>query len=94
MKFFPLYDKIVVIKLEEENKIGDIFISVNENSILKGKIVETGCGKLLENGEIKPLISKKNDLIIFKDNYNIEKYKVNDKEYFFLKESDIISIIN
>ncbi|WP_433927737.1 GroES family chaperonin [Candidatus Carsonella ruddii] len=93
MNFFPLYDKIIVIKLEEENKIGDIFIPINENNILKGKIIKVGCGKLLENGNIVPLLVKIDDLILFKDNYNIEKYKVKNKEYFFLKESDIISII-
>ncbi|UNB92133.1 hypothetical protein ACJEC8_00965 [Candidatus Carsonella ruddii] len=94
MIFKPLYDKIVVIKIEEEHKIGTIYVSTNENNILKGLVVETGCGKLLDNGEIKSLIVKKKDIILFKDNYNIEKYKVKDNEYFFLQEKDIISIIN
>ncbi|ATX33490.1 hypothetical protein CUN91_00800 [Candidatus Carsonella ruddii] len=93
MDFIPLYDKIVVIKLDEENKIGSIYIPKNENNILKGKIIKIGCGKLLENGVLKPLIVNIGDIIIFKDSYNIEKYKVNEKEYFFLKENDIISII-
>ncbi|XOD39045.1 MAG: co-chaperone GroES [Candidatus Carsonella ruddii] len=93
MNFLPLYDKIVVVKLDEENKIGSIYIPKNENNILKGKILKIGCGKLLENGDIKPLIVNIGDIIIFKDNYNIEKYKVNNIEYFFLKEIDIISII-
>ncbi|WMC19325.1 MAG: co-chaperone GroES [Candidatus Carsonella ruddii] len=94
MNFFPLYDKIVVLKIEEESKVGNIFIPINENNILKGKVLEIGCGKLLENGNLKQLIVKKNDIILFKDNYNIEKYKENNIEYFFLKESDIITIIN
>lgn len=93
MNFLPLYDKIVVLKIEEECKIGEIYIPKNENNILKGKVIKTGCGRLLENGNIKDLIVKINNIIIFKDNYNIEKYKVKENEYFFLKESEIISII-
>ncbi|XZR52650.1 MAG: hypothetical protein ACM3Q7_00325 [Candidatus Carsonella ruddii] len=94
MEFQPLYDKIIVLKIESENRIGNIFVPINENNILKGKVIKTGCGKLLENGILKPLIVKKNDIILFKDNYNIDKYKENNIEYFFLKESDIITIIN
>ncbi|WMC20520.1 MAG: hypothetical protein PNH44_00335 [Candidatus Carsonella ruddii] len=93
MDFFPLYDKIVVKKIDIDNKIGDIFIPVNENNILKGEVLKTGFGKLLENGNLKPLTVKKNDIILFKDNFNIDKYKNNNIEYFFLKESDIITII-
>ncbi|BFI90879.1 hypothetical protein [Candidatus Carsonella ruddii] len=94
MKFYPLYDKIVVTKIEEDNKIGSIFVPNNDNNIIKGKVLKIGCGKLLDSGIIKPLIVKINDIILFKDNYNIEKYKENNIEYFFLKESEIITIIN
>lgn len=93
MIFIPLYDKIIISKIEEENKIKGIFIPKNENNILKGKVIETGCGILLNNGSIKQLLVKKNDIILFKDNYNIEKYKDNEIEYYFIKEQDIISII-
>ncbi|WMC19923.1 MAG: hypothetical protein NVS86_00330 [Candidatus Carsonella ruddii] len=94
MDFFPLYDKIVVVKIDTDNKVGNIFVPINDNNILKGKVLKTGCGKLLENGDLKSLIVKKNDIILFKDNFNIDKYKNNNIEYFFLKESDIITIIN
>ncbi|AFP83534.1 co-chaperone GroES family protein [Candidatus Carsonella ruddii] len=93
MTFIPLYDKIVVKKINLENKIGKIFIPTNDNEIIKGEVVETGEGYLLTDGSIKPLIIKKRDNIIFKDNYNIEKYKFDNIEYYFIKEKDIISII-
>ncbi|AGS06553.1 co-chaperone GroES [Candidatus Carsonella ruddii] len=93
MKFIPLYDTIVVIKIENDNKIGEIYVPTNENNIIKGKIIETGVGTLLKNGEIFPLIVKINDIILFKDSYNVEKYKVDNIEYYFIKEKDIISII-
>ncbi|AFP83914.1 co-chaperone GroES [Candidatus Carsonella ruddii] len=93
MNFFPLYDKIVVTKIEINNKIGELYIPNNENSILKGKVINIGNGKILENGKLFPLTVKINDIILFKDNYNIDKYKFNNTEYFFLKESEIISII-
>ncbi|AFP83724.1 chaperonin GroES [Candidatus Carsonella ruddii CS isolate Thao2000] len=93
MIFFPLYDKIVVKKINLENKIGKIYIPTNDNEIIKGEVIEVGIGYLLNDGNIKPLIVKKKDNIIFKDNYNIEKYKINNIEYYFIKEKDIISII-
>ncbi|QLK14034.1 co-chaperone GroES family protein [Candidatus Carsonella ruddii] len=93
MKFIPLYDTIVVTKIENDNKIGEIYVPTNENNIIKGKIIETGVGTLLKNGEIFPLIVKINDIILFKDSYNVEKYKVDNIEYYFIKEKDIISII-
>ncbi|BCG49280.1 co-chaperone GroES [Candidatus Carsonella ruddii] len=93
MKFIPLYDKIVAIKIENENKIGEIYIPTNENNIIKGKVVEIGIGNILENGKISPLIVKVDDNILFKDGYNVEKYKVGNIEYYFVKEKDIISII-
>ncbi|WP_432782565.1 co-chaperone GroES [Candidatus Carsonella ruddii] len=93
MKFIPLYDTIVVLKIENDNKIGEIYVPTNENNIIKGKIIETGVGTLLKNGEIFPLIVKINDIILFKDSYNVEKYKVDNIEYYFIKEKDIISII-
>ncbi|MFI4878699.1 MAG: hypothetical protein ACH6QP_00335 [Candidatus Carsonella ruddii] len=93
MIFLPLYDTIILTKIEENNKIKEIFIPKNENNILKGKIVDVGCGILLKNGEIKKLLVKKNDIVLFKNCYNIEKYKNNEIEYYFIKEKDIISII-
>ncbi|BAF35083.1 chaperonin GroES [Candidatus Carsonella ruddii PV] len=93
MKFLPLYDKIIVKKIELENKIGSIFLPFNDNNLIKGEIIEIGCGKLLQNGEIKKLIVKKKDIILFKDNYNIEKYKSDNINYYFLKEEDVIAII-
>ncbi|MGK2916033.1 MAG: hypothetical protein ACSLEH_00270 [Candidatus Carsonella ruddii] len=93
MNFIPLYDTIILIKIEEEQKLKEIFIPKNENNILKGKVLEIGCGTLLNNGEIKKLLVNKNDIVLFKDCYNIEKYKKNEIEYYFIKEKDIISII-
>lgn len=93
MKFIPLYDKIIAIKIENEHKIGEIYIPTNENNIIKGKVVAVGTGNILENGKISPLIVKVDDNIIFKDGYNVEKYKVDNIEYYFIKEKDIISII-
>lgn len=93
MEFYPLYDKVILEKIEFENKIGEIFIPKNDNSLIKGKVIKIGNGILLNNGEIKPLIVKINDIVLFKDSYNVEKFKENNTEYYFIKESEIISII-
>ncbi|MFI4883747.1 MAG: hypothetical protein ACH6QQ_00880 [Candidatus Carsonella ruddii] len=94
MNFLPLYDTIILTKIEEnQEQFKKIFIPKNENNILKGKVIEVGCGIVLNNGEIKKLLVKKNDIVLFKDCYNIEKYKNNEIEYYFIKEKYIISII-
>lgn len=93
MEFKPLYDKVIAIIINEDLKQGNIYLPNNNNNLIKAKIIKIGFGKMLNNGEIKKLFVKQNDIILFKDSFNIEKYKINNITYYILKEEDILTII-
>ena len=67
MNIRPLHDRVIIRRMEEEKTSpGGIVIpdSAAEKPI-KGQVVEVGKGKILDNGDIRPLDVKKGDLILF-----------------------------
>jgi len=94
MKLKPLYDRVVVKKIEEEQKSpGGIILpdTAKEESQL-GEVIAVGEGKLLENGEIRPLKVKKGDKVIF-SKYAGNEIKVEGEELLILREEDILAIV-
>lgn len=95
IKLRPLYDHILVepLKSEEKTKSG-IFLpqTADKEKPDQGKIVAVGEGKLLEDGKIRKLSVKVGDIIVFAK-YSPTEVKINDKEYYILKEDDILAII-
>ena len=68
MNIRPLHDRVIIRRMEEEKTSpGGIVIpdSAAEKPI-KGQVVAVGKGKILDNGDIRPLDVKKGDLILFK----------------------------
>lgn len=98
MNLKPLYEKIVVElndKQEIKSETGLSYtknMSLSNNTTLVGTVVATGQGRLLSNGEVKPLIVKVGDKVVFSkmqgDNYND-----GNKDYTILSESMILLII-
>ena len=94
MKIRPLHDRVIVRRLEEEKTSpGGIVIpdSAAEKPI-QGEVIAVGNGKLLDNGEIRPLDVKKGDRIVF-GKYSGNEVKVDGKEYLVLREDDIMGVI-
>jgi len=94
MQIRPLYDRVIVQRLEEERKSsGGIVIpdSATEKPI-RGKVIAVGKGKVLESGEIRPLDVKVNDLVIF-GKYSGTEVKVDGQELLVMREEDIMGII-
>jgi chaperonin GroES len=94
IKIRPLYDRIVIKRLEEERtSAGGIVIpdTATEKPI-RGKVVAVGSGKLLQNGEMKSLTVKVNDEVAF-GKYAGTELKVDGKEYLIMKEDDILAVI-
>jgi chaperonin GroES len=95
MKITPLHDFILIepIKQEEVTK-GGIYIppSAQEERSMKGKVIAVGPGKLNEKGERIPVSVKPGQIVIFKK-YAPDEIKVNDKEYYFVRDDDIMAII-
>ncbi len=94
MKIRPLHDRILVERLEEENKTpGGIIIpdSAKEKPV-EGKVVAVGNGKITENGEVKPLDVKEGDRILF-GKYAGTDIKIGGQEYLIMREDDVLGII-
>jgi chaperonin GroES len=94
MKFRPLYDRILVERVgdEEKTKSGIIIPDAAREKQQKGKIVAVGKGRVNEKGEILKLDVKEGDTILF-EKYGGEDITIDSKEYVILKEEGVIGII-
>jgi chaperonin GroES len=90
----PLHDRVVVERLEEEQKsAGGIFIpDTAKEKPSRGVVVAVGFGKALDNGTIRSLTVKAGDKILF-GKYSGTEVKLGDKEYVVMREDDIMGII-
>ncbi len=94
MKIRPLHDRVIVKRLEEERTSpGGIVIpdSAAEKPI-QGKIVAVGKGKILENGEVRPLDLKVGDKILF-GKYGGTEVKVDGDDLLVMREEDVMAVI-
>jgi chaperonin GroES len=79
---------------EDEITKGGIVIpeTAREERAIKGKVIAVGPGKLNEKGERIPLTIKEGQTIIFKK-YSPDEVKIDDKEYYFVREDDVLAIV-
>ena len=94
MKFTPLYDRVLVKRLEEEARSagGIIIPDTAKEKPLRGRILAAGRGKLLDNGELRVLAVKEGDVVLF-GKYAGTEIKVEGEELTILREDDILAII-
>lgn len=94
MKIRPLADKVLVERLEAENKTagGIVLPDTAKEKPQKGRVVNVGKGKTLDDGTIKPMQVKKGDIVLF-TSYAGTEIKVDGKEYLIMDESDIMAVI-
>jgi chaperonin GroES len=87
------YLLIEPIKEDEVTKGGIVIPeTAREERAIKGKVIAVGPGKLNEKGERIPLTIKEGQTVIFKK-YSPDEIKMEDKEYYFVREDDILAII-
>jgi chaperonin GroES len=94
MSFKPLYDRVLVKRVEEESRsTGGIIIpdSAKEKP-LRGKVLAAGQGKLQDDGTIRPLAVKEGDLVLF-GKYAGTEIKMAGEEHTILREDDILGIV-
>ncbi|MFQ5618638.1 MAG: co-chaperone GroES [Rhodospirillales bacterium] len=95
MKFRPLHDRVLVKRVEqEERSAGGIIIpDTAQEKPMEGKIVAVGSGTRHEDGTITPLDVKSGDRILF-GKWSGTEVKMNGDDLLIMKESDILGIIN
>lgn len=94
MKIRPLHDRVIVKRMEEERvSAGGIVIpdSATEKP-MRGKIIAAGNGKILENGNVRPIAVKAGDAVLF-GKYSGTEIKVDGEELLFMREEDILGVI-
>jgi len=93
MKVKPLYDRILVKRIEEkEQKKGGIIIpDTAREKPMEGKVIAVGSGRL-EKGERIPLEVKVGNMVIF-GKYSGTEIKIDDEEHVILKEDEVLGII-
>jgi len=96
MNLKPHSDFILIepVKQEEVTK-GGILIpeTVREDRPMRGTVVAVGPGKMNDKGERIAITIKVGLVVVFKK-YAPDEVKVDDKEYFFIKEDDILAIVD
>ncbi len=94
MKIRPLHDRILVTRLQEEEKSkgGIIIPDSAKEKPAEGKVISAGNGKILENGEIRALDVKEGDRILF-SKYSGTEVKIGGEEYLIMREDDVLGII-
>ena len=93
-KLKPLNDKIVVKRLEAEEKTkgGIVLPDTAKDKPKEGKVISLGDGKLLDNGNRVPFQVKKNDRILF-SSYAGTEVKIDGNEYVIMQEEDVLAIL-
>ena len=93
MKFKPLYDRVLVERIETESKTsgGIIIPDTAKEKPVEGTVVAVGCGTRSENGECSPLEVKVGNRILF-GKWSGTEIRIDGKDYLVMKESDIMGI--
>ena len=94
MKIRPLHDRVIVRRVEEERtSAGGIVIpdTATEKPV-QGEILAAGNGKILENGEVRPLDVKVGDKVLF-GKYSGTEVKVEGEDLLVMREEDIMGVI-
>ena len=94
MEFRPLHDRVVVERLEAEEKTasGIIIPDSAQEKPMQGKIIAAGSGARDETGKVQPLDVKENDVVLF-GKWSGTEVKLDGKDLLIMKESDIMGIM-
>ncbi|MEW6614605.1 MAG: co-chaperone GroES [Thermodesulfobacteriota bacterium] len=94
MKIRPLQDRVIVKRVEEEEKTkgGIIIPDSAKEKPMEGKVVAVGTGKVLDDGKKLPLDVKKGDRILF-GKYAGTEVKIDGEEHLIMREDDILGIL-
>jgi len=94
MKVRPLNDRIIVKRLEEEEKTkgGIIIPDTAKEKPIEGKVIAVGDGRITKEGKKIPMEIKKGDRVLFAK-YGGTEIKMEGEEYLMMKEDDVLAVI-
>jgi len=94
MRFRPLHDRVLVRRVESEQKTagGIIIPDTAQEKPMEGQVVAVGAGRVNDDGKVTPLDVKEGNRVIF-GKWSGTEVKVNGEELLIMKESDIMGIV-
>jgi len=94
MKIRPLQDRVIVKRIQEEEKTkgGIIIPDTAKEKPIEGQILAVGNGKILENGNVRALDIKAGDRVLF-SKYAGTEIKIDGVEHLMMREEDILGVI-
>ncbi len=94
MKFRPLHDRVVVRRIEEDEKTsgGIIIPDTAKEKPMQGEVLAVGPGERNEKGQVTPLDVKAGDRILF-GKWSGTEVKMDGDELLIMKESDIMGVL-
>ncbi len=94
MNIRPLQDRIIVKRLEEEEKTagGIIIPDAAKEKPMQGEVMAAGKGKVNENGKVNPLDVKVGDKILF-GKYSGTEVKIDGEDYLIMREDDVLGVL-
>ena len=95
MKIRPLYDRIVVKRIEEQETVrgGIIIPDSAKEKPQEGEVIAVGNGKRLEDGKLVPLDVKAGDRILF-GKYSGSDIKLDGEEYMIMREDEVLGVLD
>ncbi|VFP83393.1 co-chaperone GroES [Candidatus Erwinia haradaeae] len=95
MKIRPLHDRVIVKRAEAESKSsgGIVLTGSAAGKSTRGEVMAVGNGRVLENGDVKPMDVKVKDTVIFNEGYGVKTEKIDNEEFLILSESDILAVV-
>ncbi|WP_461481461.1 co-chaperone GroES [Porticoccus sp.] len=96
MKIRPLHDRVVVRRKEEEEKTagGILLPGSAKEKPNQGEVVAVGIGRVLDNGEVRPVDVKVGDVVVFGKYAGSDTIEVDGQELVILSEGDIKAVID
>jgi chaperonin GroES len=94
MKIRPLQDRVIVKRIQEEEKTkgGIIIPDTAKEKPQEGKVIAVGKGKVSDEGKLTPLDVKVGDRILF-GKYSGSEIKMEGDEYLIMREDDILGVL-
>ena len=95
IKIEPLYDKVVIKPLKEEEVTASGIVlpdTVDKEKPMQGEVIAVGPGKRMDNGEIAPMSVKVGETVLF-TKYAPDEIEIDEEEYLVIEEEKILGIV-
>ena len=94
MKFRPLHDRVLVRRVEAEEKTagGIIIPDTAKEKPQQGRVIAAGQGKVKDDGKRQPLDVKDGDTILF-GKYSGQEIKIDGEEYLIMREDEVLAVL-